>query len=120
MHPLIGSALSIATVLIIWFQTHAFSEYVSLVYRWLPNWFKRFFILEEFVKVQPSGINYVEFLAEYYKETFRARLMICPFCMAVWVSFVMSFFYGFNVFLPAIALGLFAYFSIAILIDQVK
>jgi hypothetical protein len=79
---ILGFSLLISYVLVVWFKTNAFVEYISL--------FKlsKLFYVEDYNSLVTNGYegSYVEFLREYYHDYFIARLVTCPICLGFWLS----------------------------------
>lgn len=88
MFDFVFVALVLSYVLVVWLRTNAFVEYMHL--------FKldRFFKIAEYLKIQNDGYegNYIDFLAEYYRDSFFVRLVVCPVCLSFWLGLVVSFF----------------------------
>jgi len=78
-----------AFILIIWFKTHAFVEYLNL--------FKlnKLFKINEYLeyKKQNMLIEYSDFILLKY-NSFFTRLITCPFCLNFWLSLIVSIFFG--------------------------
>lgn len=79
---ILGFSLLISYVLVIWFKTNAFVEYISL-FR-----LSKFFYVEDYNSLVANGYDgsYVEFLKEYYHDYFLVRLATCPICAGFWLS----------------------------------
>jgi hypothetical protein len=75
-------ALVLSYLLVVWLRTNAFVEYVQLLHM------ARFFHVSDYLKVQSDGYagNYIDFLAEYYHDSFFVRLLICPVCLSFWLG----------------------------------
>jgi hypothetical protein len=77
-------------LLILWFRTNAFVEYINL-FR-----LSSLFFVTEYNKLRSEGYGdlYVDFLHEYYKDFFIVRLVSCPICLSVWLGILCCVFYG--------------------------
>ena len=76
-------------LLIVWFQTNAFTEYAKILI--VGN---KFFKIEEFEKEsRMTGVNYPEFLQLNY-NSFLTRLMSCPYCIVFWLCVLQSIIIG--------------------------
>lgn len=97
---LLVAALTLAMILVIWFDTDAFVEYFS----WLPC--RK---VKQYLEVKAATTDYISFpnfLAEY-SDSFLIRLVTCPTCIAVWASLLISLLAGTSVAFLAVAfLGL--------------
>lgn len=64
------------SVLIVWFQTNAFAEYLSF----LP-------IVKQYNKAQQAGIagSFTNFISLNY-NSFFVRLVTCPYCLNFWLT----------------------------------
>ena len=71
----------IVTILIIWFKTDAFVEYLDLL------GFKKLFYIKEYKVSQDTSfaVNYPNFLM-CQKNCFLSRLVSCPTCITFWLS----------------------------------
>lgn len=100
------AALSIAMLLVIWFKTDAFVEYVRLF-----GLSKRFELVEfEKLKSGDPSFTYVDFIVNYWSDNFFTRLITCPICLATWLGiFVGILTTSFLIILPSAFLGLFLY-----------
>ena len=78
-----------ATILIVWFKTHAFTEYFEL-FR-LTNLFKINKYLE--YKNNGSSMEYVDYLLVKH-HSFISRLVSCPYCLTFWLSLATCFLFG--------------------------
>lgn len=78
--------------LLVWLRTDAFAEYMLL--------FKitRFFHLGEYKQIRTDGYdgNYIDFLTQYYHDSFFVRLLSCPICISFWLGVACTFFWGLN------------------------
>ena len=116
---LLYCSLTICTFVLLWFETQAFIEYTDLLRRFLPNWFTEFFFLTDYQRAMQDGtkIDYLDFVAGNFSDTFRGRLITCPLCTATWVGIMLIVAYGFKVTIPSIGLGLLFYFLIRTLMN---
>ena len=70
----------IVTILIIWFKSNAFVEYLDLLN------FKKLFYIKEFKEQDPlMAIDYPNFLLTQ-KNCFLSKLLSCPTCVSFWLS----------------------------------
>lgn len=58
-------------------------------------WYARLFGLEKpgYLRARREGKNYIEWLNEEH-DNFWTELLVCPFCMATWLSFVVVGFHN--------------------------
>lgn len=79
------AALTVAMMLLIWFKTDAFAEYMCL-FR-----LDRFFALREYgqMKQVNPALFFPDFLLEF-KNTFLSRLFSCPICVSVWFGLLVA------------------------------
>lgn len=79
-------ALVLAYLLVVWLKTNAFVEYMQL--------FKLtgFFHVSDYLKLQQDGYGgtYIDFLFEYYHDSFFVRLLACPVCLSFWLGLISS------------------------------
>ena len=82
MFTVVAVSFTLAYLMILWFRTNAFVEYMNLLR--LSNWFH----IHEYVQLEREGYhgNYPMFLAEYYKDKFFVRLVTCPLRVSFWVG----------------------------------
>ena len=78
-------ALVMAYFLIVWLNTNAFVEYLT-IFR-----LERFFYVEQYNELQRQGYegNYINFLREYY-DSFFVRLLSCPICLSFWIGLFLT------------------------------
>lgn len=92
--------------LLVWLNTNALAEYMSL--------FKLSFAFKfsEYEKLKSEGYpgSYLEFLTEYYKDYFIVRLVSCPICLSTWIGIIYSCFTNFYPGLAVAPLTLFFYY----------
>jgi hypothetical protein len=84
---LLVAALTVAMLLVIWFDTDAFVEYLG----WLPC-----FRLQDYKTVKATTTDYISypnFLSEFH-DNFFSRLVTCPVCISVWFSIGVSLLFG--------------------------
>ena len=89
----------IAFVLIVWFKTNAFCEYLTVF--GFSDYFKIDQYYEERKKFS-SSLHYTDFLILKY-NSFFTRLVSCPICLNIWLCIIasliledkMGFFYKF-------------------------
>lgn len=79
---LIFSALFLAFVVVIWFETDAFEEYAKLLkFGQLIQSFRNY----QMIKNQGSTITYLEYLMQFYNNFF-VRLITCEICLITWMG----------------------------------
>ncbi len=83
-------ALVASFLLLVWLNTNAFVEYITLLR------YRNLFKLEEYEKLRDEGYpdNYISFLREYYKDYFWVRLLSCPICVSTWIGILYSLCFG--------------------------
>lgn len=98
-------AFFLAYLLVVWLKTNAFVEYIRLFQ------LTRLFHVSDYLKLQGDGYggSYIDFLAEYYYDSFFVRLFICPVCLSFWIGLVAALVTGFNEGLCVAPLVLFFY-----------
>lgn len=71
-------------VLLVWFRTNAFVEYMNLMK------FSIFLKIDEYNKLHKEGYDdlYVDFLHLYYRDFFIVRLVTCPVCVSFWIGVI--------------------------------
>ena len=94
----------ITLVLVVWFKTNAFVEYINLFK--LGGYFK----VGEYTKLD-TGLSYPDFLKEFY-NSFFTRLISCPICTATWLGIFSSALFG-VVFINSTIFALFFYLLIS-------
>ena len=74
----------VVAILLIWFNSDAFTEYAKLIGG------KRFFGIQEHVNLaeKRATLSYHDYLLEY-KNSFFIRLITCPLCLGLWLSAVL-------------------------------
>ena len=96
----------LASLLVIWFKTEAFSEYCSLLK--LDFYFDIISYQKE-KEINPN-LTYPDFLILFY-NSFFVRLISCPKCVSVWVSIFFYFYHKELSIVPIIyVLGLILYY----------
>lgn len=73
------------TILVVWFLTNAYYEYLSKVVPFIFNKYKQYTLNNRF-------IYYTEYLET--KNTFISKLFSCPFCLGFWSSILSSTVYN--------------------------
>ena len=75
-------ALICGFLLLVWFRTNAFVEYINLFK------FNKFSKIKEYNELHANGYegNFLDFLYEYYKDMFLVRLIACPICLSFWLG----------------------------------
>lgn len=68
--------------MVVWLKTNAFAEYMTLLR------LDSFYHVDEFNKLHKEGYDgtYVNFLFEYYNDSFIVRLISCPICLSFWLG----------------------------------
>ena len=109
MLQLLATAAFLSYLLLVWFNTDAFAEYLNLLR------FSWFFKLAEYNKLKKEGYaeNYAGFLREYYSDLFLVRLATCTICCSFWLGLVGALFLSSfeAVCLPALILFLYIGFN---------
>lgn len=79
-------AVILSYFMVIWFKTNAFVEYMT-VFR-----LTRLFHIAEYNQLHRDGYegSYLDFLSEYYKDSFFVRLLSCPICFSFWLGVICS------------------------------
>lgn len=81
----------IGLINLIWFETKAVIEYLSLLTRG-----SNLFYLQDYLIIsKETAITYPEFLYEYH-NCFLTRLLYCPICISVQLSLLFSIFTSFS------------------------
>jgi hypothetical protein len=78
-----------AMLLVVWFKTHAFTEYFELFK--LTNLFK----IKKYLEYKNNGSNmeYVDYLLVKH-NSFMSRLVSCPYCLGFWLSIMTCLLFG--------------------------
>lgn len=71
-------------VFIVWFQTDAFIEYC----RRIPILKKKIYDPYYEAHMQDFSLDYVTYLKEKYYNTFFVKIITCPICCCIWLSFI--------------------------------
>jgi hypothetical protein len=76
----------ITTILVIWFNTDAFVEYMQLL---RINFFK----IKQYIEAKQKDctLTYHNYLL-YKHNNFFTRLITCPICLTVWLCFLLYLF----------------------------
>jgi len=82
MIGVIALAFVVSYIMLIWLRTNAFVEYLTLF------GLTKYFRVDEFNNLHREGYdgNYVDFLFQYYKDSFLVRLVSCPVCLSFWLG----------------------------------
>ena len=75
---------AVATVLIMWFDTHALYEYIKLF-----RLQKIFGLAEYEERLSKFGMYLHEYLISK-DDNFLFRLLSCPICLSVWINLILS------------------------------
>lgn len=78
-----------AMFLVVWFKTHAFTEYFQLFK--LTNLFK----IKEYLDYKKNGssMEYLDYLLVKHNN-FISRLVSCPYCLGFWSSIITCLLFG--------------------------
>ena len=78
-------------ILLIWFKTNAFAEYMNLF------GLSKFLKVSEYNDLIKNGYegNFSDFLHDYYNSKFLVRLLSCPICLSFWFGIFSIPFYNF-------------------------
>lgn len=84
MFTIAAVSFTLGYLILLWFRTDAFVEYMNLLR--LSRWFH----VAEYNQLRRDGYggNFVTFLAEYYHDKFLVRLLICPLCLSFWSGII--------------------------------
>jgi hypothetical protein len=84
-------ALSVAYILLLYFNSNAFVEY------WLLFRLPKFKLLKEYLETQKNGIkegiyysNFIEYLYQEYATTYLIKLITCPLCLNTVLCLIIS------------------------------
>jgi hypothetical protein len=69
------SSISVATFLLVWFDTNAFVEYARLLG----------FKMKSYEFDEQTGISFPDYLQVKY-DNFIVTLLACPICLSVWLN----------------------------------
>jgi hypothetical protein len=93
-------------ILLIWFRTDAWIEYCKI---FNVNYICKYKEYEE-QKKEDLSLSYHKFLLRNYYHLFFIRLITCPICFSVWVSFILSLIFWLPLYFPIISIfGLLLY-----------
>lgn len=85
MIDLLLFAFSGALILIVWFETDAFEEYMGLF-----NVGGLYFDLSNYRATKERiGISYTDYLSMNYNNFF-INLITCPICLGIWINLIFS------------------------------
>jgi hypothetical protein len=87
-------------ILLIWFKTDAFLEYMSLFRIKGLTKIKHF---EEYKKINPT-ISYLNFIKIKFPNFFT-KLITCPYCLSFWTALGICFLFNNILFLPLYYIG---------------
>lgn len=80
--------LLLSFFLIVWFDTDAVYEYLSLFrLNNICSLFRNFCKIKD----QESSLNLNEYLLQYYYNSFVVRLITCEVCLSTWLGYIFSF-----------------------------
>jgi len=77
------SSFSVAYLMLVWFKTEAFAEYLSSLCKLLR--FDPFKLLAWGCGTEDQ-IDYLSFLKKNYPNNFLVKLILCPVCLSFWLS----------------------------------
>jgi len=82
MPTIVSIAFVLSYIMVIWLKSNAIVEYFTLLK------LDYFFHIHEYNELEKNsyGGNYVEFLYEYYRDSFFVRLLVCPICISFWLG----------------------------------
>jgi hypothetical protein len=86
-------------ILVIWFHTEAFLEYIKL---FRLNFLFRVNKFYEYKKINPT-ILYTDFLS-IKNPNFLSKLFSCPYCLNFWITLISCILYNNILYLPTIYL----------------
>lgn len=111
---ILNISLAIAFVLIIWFKTNAFCEYLEYFH------FENQFFINHYYKQRAkasSPLHYTDFLL-LKNNCFFIRLITCPICLGVWLNIIGGFACGFEYFFIKFYLSTFLYYAYCAIIKH--
>src|SRR5271169_5150489 len=88
---------TIATILLLWFRTEVFIEYCRLFHLNTISYYKNY----DVQKKNDVSLNYIGYLRQYH-NCFFVRLITCPICLAVWLTFPLTLIFSSMIFSPMI------------------
>ena len=114
MIDFVSYSFSVALVLIIWFETDAFVEYLSFL-----RVGRRFFKLDRHAELREKmGMSYSDFLSMNY-DNFFINLITCPICLAIWLNIFLIFSHeSLSLFVVSTYISLSLYFIFKILMRK--
>lgn len=98
----------IALILLLWFNSDAFTEYCKL-FR-LGKIFK-IDVWEEYKKTDDVRVAYIQFLRMKY-PMFGVKLITCPICFSIWLGLYNLIFFNIYQYSFIIIVSLFIYYGI--------
>lgn len=117
---LILAALTVAYILLVWFQSNALESYIKL-FKLDKILFVNYFYGEKLSKDNGKEYGFAnlrEFIAIAYNGNFITKLILCPICLSIWLSIPYIFILGFKLWIPISFLSCLLYFYIANLIKR--
>ena len=91
---ILNISLAVVFILIIWFKTNAFCEYLEYFH------FQRHFLINDYYKYRNKSacsVHYTDFLL-LKNNCFLVRLITCPICLGIWLNIIFSVHFGFEYF----------------------
>lgn len=84
---IISVAFVLSYILVVWFKSDAFAEYMTAF------GLAGLFHIAEYNELHKHGYggNYSDFLYEYYRDNFFIRLGSCPICLSFWLGLFEAF-----------------------------
>jgi hypothetical protein len=97
-------------LLLVWFKTDAFIVYsklfrVNKLFNTINEW-------EIYKNTKDCSVGYHQFLRIRYPDNFWYKLITCPICLCIWLSFSTLILCGFAIFCKVCVLTLLLYFLI--------
>ena len=105
---------TVATLLLVWFNTEAFIEYATLFSG------NKFFHIDDYREKQKKDVtlDWIAYLGIYH-DSFFIRLITCPMCLAFWLTLAICFFSHNLILLPiCYILGLIIYKITILLLEK--
>jgi len=114
MIDFVSYSFSVALILIIWFETDAFVEYLSFL-----RVGRAFFKLDRYAELKKKvGVSYPDFLSMNY-DNFVLNLITCPICLAIWLNIFLIFSHkSLSLFVVSTYISLSLYFIFKILMRK--
>jgi hypothetical protein len=109
---ILNISLAVVFILIIWFKTNAFCEYLEYFH------FQNHFFINDYYKFRSKStcpLHYTDFLL-LKNNSFFIRLISCPICLGVWFNVIFSTAFGFQDFFIKFYLSSFLYYLYCIII----